>query len=503
MLALAVIGGCASIPDDYDKQESYALTDTSETTLGRQVTELSDPHPGKSGFQLMQDGSDALAARLLLADRAEASIDAQYYYIARDPVGKLFLGRLMLAADRGVRVRLLMDDLYTEGYEQLLAGLSGHPNIEVRLTNPFAYRQARGANFISDLERVNHRMHNKSVTFDNAVTVFGGRNMAAEYFGASEAFNFRDIDTIGLGQIARDVSREFDTYWNAAESLPAVAFVEADASEQARQDLLGEYETTLASVADTPYGAALREARVELLLDGMGSDLQWATATLAYDLPYGGRTPEGEAGPTMLAKDIRRVVERAESEFFLVSPYFVVGDDGVEFFRTLRSRSVRVVVVTNSLASNDVAVVYGGYSKYRTQLLELGVELWEVMAYPLKAGDEKGLASERRGLHAKTFAIDRQRLFIGSFNWDPRSAGINTEMGAIIESTELASSLVESTLAALPYDAWQVRLNAAGEVEWLALGGTQEEVFNEPPQADTAMKIKAEAAASEFVEKQL
>jgi putative cardiolipin synthase len=181
----------------------------------------------------------------------------------------------------------------------------------------------------------------------------------------------------------------------------------------------------------------------------------------------------------------------------------VVGTNGLEFFRALRSRGVRVVVVTNSLASNDVAMVYGGYSKYRTQLLELGVELWEVMAFPLKAGDEKGLASERRGLHAKTFVIDREQLFIGSFNWDPRSARINTEMGAIIQSAELASGLVESTLAAMPYDAWQVRLNTEGEVEWLALGGPQQQVFKEPPQADKAMKIKAEAAAPEFVEKQL
>ena len=503
VITVAFVSSCTSLPEDYDKPESHTLTDTGDTWLANRATELSQAHSALSGFRLLPDGSEALGARLMLADRAEVSIDVQYYIFHRDLIGKLLLGRLTEAADRGVRVRILLDDIETEGYEQLFAALSAHDHIEVRLANPFAYRNARGLNFLTDFQRVNHRMHNKSITFDNVVTVFGGRNIATEYFGANEVFNYRDLDILGVGQVAADVSVEFDKYWNAGESMPVEAFVEPDASEATRQELRDSYTTTVAQTRDTPYAGALAVSHSELLLLSTHSELIWAPARVVYDLPYGEENRQGEAGPSILSGILIEAIETAERELFLVSPYFVPGESGVEQFRRLRDRGVRCVVVTNSLASTDVESVYGGYANYQKALLEAGVELWEVMAYPLQSGYEQGLASERRILHAKTFTIDRQILFVGSFNWDPRSQEINTEMGAMINTPELASQLMDSVAAALPYDAWQLRLSDDGDIEWLAWENGELVIYSEPPQAETARKLKASASGLKALEGQL
>ena len=420
-----------------------------------------------------------------------------------DIVGYLLFERLARAAERGVRVRVLLDDISTEGYEQLFAVLAAKPNFEIRITNPFADREARLLDGLNEFQRVNHRMHNKSITFDNAVTVFGGRNMGAEYFSAGDVFNYHDLDTLAVGTVAQDVSEQFDTYWNAAESYPVAAFVEPDGSEEASRQLQQRFDDTVKAAKQTPYAPALRDTMADLLVSDQDNRLVWARAKVVFDLPYGQTSEEGVAGPEILKGILIDTMDTAASEVFMVSPYFVPGTSGVERFRELRERGVRCVVLTNSLSSTDVPEVYGGYKDYYRPLLEIGVELWEIMAYPSAADAPEGASTDRRSLHAKTFAVDRQKLFIGSFNWDPRSMGINTEMGAVIESSELASQMVNAVSEALPGSAWKVRLSADGEVEWVDLSGAEEVVFDTNPQTDFALRQRANLSNIGLLEGQL
>jgi len=503
LLFVALISSCASLPTDYEKEFSTAIPDTSDTQLGQKVGPLVVEHPGQSGFYVLSDGVEALGARLLLAEHAEASIDVQYYYILPDLTGKLLVRQLVMAANRGVRVRILLDDIQTKGYEQMFAVLSANANIEIRVVNPFANRRARMLNFASDFQRLNHRMHNKSITFDNTVTIVGGRNIGAEYFGASDVFNYHDLDVLGIGPVANQVSVEFDTYWNASETLPITAFEEPDDSAESSQELQQKFAAAVQEAKNTPYLDALESSIVDLLFSDDSNSLVWAPARIVFDLPYGETTARGEAGPKVLADNLIAAVDQATEELFVISPYFVPDESGVERFRKLRERGVRCVMVTNSLASTDVEAVYGAYKDYRKALLEMGVELWEVMAHPDKPGNERGASTERKSLHAKTFAVDRRQLFVGSFNWDPRSRGINTEMGALIESDELATGLVESVSAALPSSAWRVRLNDKGKVEWVDIQGDKEIVYSKAPQTSAWRRFTAQITGLDAIEGQL
>jgi putative cardiolipin synthase len=481
---------------------STAIRETDATRLGRAVSPLVDAHPGMSGFYAMPNGIEALAARLRLVERAEAGIDVQYYLILPDVVGDLLIHRLMEAAERGVRVRILLDDISTRGYEKAFAVLSANSNIEIRLTNPFSNRGSRLA-AVTEFQRVNHRMHNKSITVDNAITIVGGRNMGAEYFGAGDEFNFHDFDVVAVGPVVDEVSTEFDAYWNAGESLPVSAFVKPDDSAEAAEALRARFEATVHDARITPYVDALQHAIDDLILSTDQSPLVWAPARVVYDLPYGTKTDEGVPGPEVLGGILIDAMGEATEEFFLVSPYFVPGDSGVEGFRQLRERGVRCVVLTNSLASVDVLAVYGGYKEYQKPLLEMGVELWELIAHPEKPRDQPGALTEKRALHAKLFAVDRKMLFVGSFNWDPRSQRINTEMGMLIESDELASRVSKGVSAGLPDIAWKLRLNDKGALEWLEFSGEEVVIHTKPPQTSFWRRFRSNLFALDAIEGQL
>jgi putative cardiolipin synthase len=503
LLFLLLLGACASLPTDYAKEPGNAIRDTGDTQLADKIRPLLAAHPGESGFYMLSDGIEAMAARLLLIQQTDVAIDAQYYYIMQDIAGALLLRHLVTAADRGVRVRILLDDISTKGYELMFAVLSANPNIEIRLTNPFANRRARGVDGLTDFQRLNHRMHNKSITFDNVVTIIGGRNIGDEYFGASDAFNYHDLDVLATGVVADQVSTEFDTYWNASEAVPVTAFVEADGSAESVEELQRKFATVIEESKTSPYADALNSAIVDLLLEENGNQLVWAPSRVVFDLPYGETSAQNVAGAEVLLGILIEAIDKTTEELFVVSPYFVPGDSGVERFRQLRERGVRCVVVTNSLASTDVAAVYGGYKDYQKPLLALGVELWELMAYPNKPGHKRGVSTERRSLHAKTFAVDGSQLFVGSFNWDPRSSGVNTEMGVLIESHELAAGLVESVSAALPGAAWQLRLNDEGEVEWVDVVDGKEVVYTKPPQTSVWRRFGARVSNLDAFEGQL
>ena len=474
--------GCASVDFDYPKTQTTALEDTADTHLGEQIGDLEDKHPGTAGFHLLSDSIDSLAVRLLLADRAERSLDAQYYLITNDHVGYLFIGSLLQAADRGVRVRLLLDDIQTKGYDSGMAALDSHPNIEMRIFNPFAGRSNKIGDGLTDFKRINRRMHNKSFTVDNQVTVIGGRNIAGEYFGAREDVNFGDLDVLGLGPVVDDVSRMFDTYWNHRASLPILAFAKMPDDPAKELEVLRErVARSREEIVSTRYAEAVK-ADVQNWIDSDSSLYTWAPYQVVYDSPDKiQKSTAKEAASIVLP--LGEAVRGAKKELLFVSPYFVPRKTGIESFRELRDRGIRVRVITNSLASTNHSVVHSGYAPSRKPLLKMGVGLYEVRPDAVVSGTQKvGNASAGGSLHTKAFVVDRQSLFVGSFNLDPRSANLNTELGVIIESPELASQAVDSVDQALSTSTYEVTLDDQGKLRWTGQSDGEPEIWTKEPQ---------------------
>lgn len=478
---MILLGSCASLPTDFPRNPSQVVTDTDDTALGRSVAPLVAQHPGTSGFYLLNDGLDALAARLLMAAQAEHGIDAQYYLLHDDITGRLFVHQLLAAADRGVRVRLLLDDIDTGGYEAGMVGLDAHPNVQLRLFNPFVNRRFRTLNLLSETRRLNHRMHNKSMTVDNQITVVGGRNIGAEYFGARPDLDFGDLDLLAVGPVVEEVSAAFDLYWNSRLAIPVAVLNPGSDGAAALQGLREALADTPDQARQTPYGEAL-ERRVLDVIGGSGEPLHWARAQVVADPPEKAEGDLDQDDPDRLSARLGPLLRDAHRELVIISPYFVPQERGVALFSELRERGVRVVILTNSLASNDVPLVHSGYAPYRKPLLEAGVELWELRPdVPVKRRYTGLPDDSRSSLHAKTFVVDRQHLYVGSLNLDPRSVDINTEMGIVMEAPILAEERVAGFLNALPEAAYRLRLDDRGELEWLAQEGSEEVIHRQEP----------------------
>lgn len=467
---LLVLGGCGQLPPLGERVESSAYTDTAGTRLGRAVAALAAAHPGRSGVLPLPEGRQAFAVRMRLADAAERSLDLQYYIWRTDLTGTLLLDALRRAADRGVRVRLLLDDNNTAGLDPWLAALDSHPHIEVRLFNPFVQRGWRWLGYLGDFARLNRRMHNKSFTADNQVTVVGGRNIGDEYFGAGQDLSFIDLDALAVGEVVSRVSADFDRYWASASAYPAAALLPA-AGAQALAPLAEQAMRSERVAAAAPFLEALRRRdQVQRLQDGV-LPLEWTTVRLVSDDPakaLDGGAPQDQGS---VAQRLAEAMGEARRELLLVSPYFVPTDAGTAALAGLARRGVAVGVLTNSLAATDVPAVHAGYAKHRRELLAAGVRLLELKPEPEDTGPrapgDRGLpGSSGASLHAKTFAIDRERIFIGSFNLDPRSASLNTESGFVIDSPRLASLLSE-VFDAAPARAYALRLGADGDPEWV------------------------------------
>jgi cardiolipin synthase C len=476
----ALFGGPSQIPPAL-KPPSTAPNADPTTRFGRSFTPLVAAHPGQSGFYLLNNGIEALAARLLLSSRAERSIDAQYYLLHADLAGYVFVDQLLKAADRGVRVRLLLDDITTKGHDVGLAVLDSHPHIEVRIFNPFSRRTARWWDFVTDMGRVNHRMHNKSMTFDNQITIVGGRNIGEEYFDARPDMNYNDLDLLCIGPVVQEVSQAFDTYWNSAVAVPVLALVDAPKDPRELAQIRQQFDAQVAAAKQTPYRAAFDSSLTEAFAF-RGEHLTWEQWTLVVDPPEKAQAGFEARRSEQLSAQLRPTADAAQTEFVLVSPYFVPRDRGVEWLRGMRQRGLRVVVVTNSLSSTDVSPVHAGYSRSRKALLEAGVEIWEIRDDPARRDRERrGLGHSASSLHAKAFAVDRRYLFVGSFNFDPRSVNINTEMGIVVDAPELAAPAVERLFQVLPTQAYRLRLDADGDIEWVAQENNTEVVYRTEP----------------------
>jgi len=460
-LMISIIAGCASVPKDYPRTPSHTIRDTQDTWLARKVASAVVDHPEQSGFYLLSSGMDAFTARIALIDRAEKSLDLQYYIWHPDTTGILMGEHVLLAADRGVRVRLLLDDLDTAGKGRALMLMDSHPNIEVRLYNPFLYRSARAMDFVTDLKRVNRRMHNKSLTADNVATIVGGRNIGNEYFGAVSHAEFSDLDVLALGPVVNEVSTMFDAYWNSDSVVPIRALVgkEQVLNEEDLQKSRAEYNRIASKENDSPYVNALLQSGVLTRMQYENMKFYWGKAILLYDDPTKVDAKEVTTD-THLAPKLSTYINKATREIVIISPYFVPGMELVNYLGGLVKKGVHVLILTNSLAANDVGVVHAGYMRYRVALLKRGVELYEFKAIS-GADDEhkkKWTGSSNASLHAKTFVIDRRDMFVGSFNLDPRSVALNTEMGVLFESPEMVEDVSERFEHNLKHKAYRLEL---------------------------------------------
>ncbi|WP_226626980.1 phospholipase D family protein [Alloyangia pacifica] len=463
-LVCLLLAGCTSQPPEGPRPTSVALQAPQGAWLSRFTQEWQGRADGASGVHIVGNGIDALALRLGLAEQAVTSIDAQYYLLHNDESGRLFVDALLRAADRGVRVRLLLDDMDTRGYDEATHALETHPNIEVRLFNPFSRSRSKALSALFEFRRINRRMHNKSMTFDGRVTIVGGRNIGDEYFSAREESNYDDLDLLAAGPVVDDVARTFDSYWNSRYAIPAsqvIAPKEDGADLATVRARLAEHRQR---IAQAPYGGALLDHIATL--KRQPPRFTAAQATLLSDPPEkaAGDLPASET----FAAAMLPYVNALESEFLVVSAYFVPRDSGTALLSSLEERGVEVTVLTNSLDATDVPAVYAHYAHSRRDLLEAGVDLWELRAEKERPDRTlSGLGLSRSALHAKAFVLDRKLLFIGSFNWDPRSVRINSEMGILVESPELAAQAAATLKRLLPEAAFHLQLDEDGRMQWL------------------------------------
>jgi len=451
---------CAQLPKDFNAPHTTAIDSksTMDTRLGKNVAKHYSSGDMRSKIFPTPEGTDAFFARMLLAHTAERTLDVQYYIWHKDLIGQLLLGKLLEAADRGVRVRLLIDDISNQELDEYVYALDRHKNFEVRLFNPFASRKHRIADYISSPIRVNRRMHNKTFTADNQFAIVGGRNIGDEYFSAGLENNFKDIDGIIIGPIVQEVSTSFDTYWNSSVVFPVSAFK----ANQATDNDLDKVRTTLAEFRaaqqNSDYSADMESSQLyqDFVAGKIQTNVYQGDTELIYDDPrkaLGMSDKEITYLHNLLGPYFRNVNERLE----ILSPYFVPGKRGVTFLSDLVKKGIKVRVITNSLASTDGVLAQSGYQKYRIKLLRAGVELYELKPNAVKKSLRRSKHA-KSGLHAKVYDFDRKAVFIGSFNLDQRSSNINTEVGVVYKIPELAGEVASRLEKGVETSAYKVEL---------------------------------------------
>jgi putative cardiolipin synthase len=463
MLVALAAAGCAAPPKDYPRSETRAIEAHDSTPIGKEVAALAAQHPGESGYSLMSRGRQAFTTRVALADLAQKTLDVQYFLWEADATGRLLTQALLRAADRGVRVRILLDDVNLKKRDRSLAAFDTHANIEIRLFNPFADRGSHLLGFMTDFERVNHRMHNKLMVMDNTLAIVGGRNMSDPYFEVDPSANFRDLDIVAAGPIVRDLSKLFDRFWNGEWSVPIAALYDEQASGVADLDF---YRQRMAEVMKTdkyPHPLDRDVATVKTELTAIMHSFIWAPGQVLFDDP----SSINDRSRRTMSRFIFRRVDALQGELLIESAYFIPVDRGVAKIKELRERGVRIRVLTNSLASNDVIAAFAGYSGQREALLKAGVELYELRPVPGPVRKAMFGAGSKAGLHTKAIVFDRKDVFVGSFNLDARSALINTEAGLYIESPKLAAQVVEFMDDGIePDNAFHVLFDENGKLYW-------------------------------------
>jgi putative cardiolipin synthase len=488
IMAVLLVGGCAAtLPKDFERPVSHAYTDTSDTTFGKSIQDDKAAHPGKSGFLLLGSGLDAFVARAVLAESAERSIDAQYYLYHDDLVGKLFTAYLVRAADRGVRVRLLVDDMDLAGRDLGAAVLDSHPHMEVRIFNPFSRKTSRVSQFVTRMGSVTRRMHNKTFTVDNQATILGGRNIGNEYFEADPDLEFTDLDVLAIGPVADEVSTSFDEYWNHELAYPATVLKGREPTTQEIEEWRKLLDEFVAQQADSEYMQALRNSDLAKNIRKDNVHFDWGKADVIYDQPEKLLHDFGET-QYHLSPQLRPYLEAIKEELIIFSPYFVPGKEGTAFLSEMSQRGVRVRIFTNSLSSNDVGIVHAGYSNYRKKLLGAGIELYEMnkrMTREQRKAMKGKTGSSKASLHAKSFVFDRKQVFIGSLNLDPRAVLHNTEIGVVLTSKEIAEGMGKWFDESIEQVAFRLELkrdkDGLDRIYWYGIENGEEIVFDVEP----------------------
>lgn len=469
-----------------DRPLSHALQDTATTPIGQAMASLVQLHPGQAGVVALADGREAFAARMLLIEAATRTLDIQTYIWRADATGTLMFEQVRRAAERGVQVRLLIDDNGTAGLDPILAMLEAHPNIEVRLFNPFKHRHFRWLGYVFEFNRLNRRMHNKSFTIDAQSTIVGGRNIGDEYFAAGQDTSFSDLDVLAVGDVVGAVSESFDRYWNFESAVPASTAL-ARVTPETLQEFSEKAQAVTNSASSAKYTSAI--ARLPLIQDLLKGQVpfEWTKVELVADAPEKVLQPKGRRDSRMLP-NLVAILGQPSQQLDIVSPYFVPSRRATRELGALAKRGMRVRVLTNSLAATDVPAVHAGYAKHRKSLLRAGVRLYE-----LKPSGEltffrraRVTGSSRASLHAKTITVDRQRIFVGSLNIDPRSIILNTEMGLVIDSPTMSGQLAVALDQIAPTFAYEVTLAKQGRLQWI---DTPEVTHNHEPQTSFALRV--------------
>ena len=463
VLALAVIVGrwFFPLPDISRRSPDMAIAASADTTLGGAMAQGMAAHPGQTGVLPLSDGHDALASRLALIDRAQVSIDVQYYIWHADTSGIMLLAALERAARRGVRVRLLLDDNGIAGMDPILAALNAEPGLSIRLFNPSTVRRPKLLGFALDFLRMNRRMHNKALIVDGAAAILGGRNIGDEYFQVSQDY-FVDMDVLALGTVVPEVAASFDAYWNSDSVFALESLVSGPGDAEG-------FAARVAALGTDPQAQALAIR----ITDSVGAylarraTLEWTEVRLFADDPAKG-AGMARREDLMLSR-LAPVIASTQERFDLVSAYFIPGEAGTRALIRLAGEGRSVRVLTNAMDTTDVVMVHAGYSRYRRALLEAGVQLYEMN---LRGEGARAVAPvvplglSGGSLHAKTFAIDDRLVFVGSFNFDPRSALLNCEMGFVIDSPVMARRVHAAFERQIPEASYRPEITADDRMVW-------------------------------------
>lgn len=487
-LIASLLAGCATVSFDQPKSYSTAITNPTDTSLGKSVEEWSDLHQSLSGFYPLIGGMDALGVRLRLAEIAEKSIDLQYFLMKDDTAGAVIVNALLKSADRGVRVRFLLDDIFTTVPDRSFLLMTQHPNIDIRIFNPLSRRGIWVFNYLGHFDKANRRMHNKSFTVDNSISVVGGRNIADEYFQLKKDSVFVDFDILAMGPIAADISSSFDQYWNHSRAVPIEQFT-TNSKKEDLETVRADVDAELDDIYETVYRKALNSQLLQDLIADREEPYVGPARVLA-DNPDK-LVNKIDEKHMQLAKDLSEVVRRAETEVIFITPYYIPGELGVQLIRDLVAKGVRMVILTNSLASNNHVPVHSAYARYRREIIRAGAELYEIRANAARELVHGEKSPEVLTLHTKLFLIDRRYMFVGSLNLDPRSIEINAEMGLLIDSEPMVENYLKGADEKLAAVAYRVLVNEKGQLEWHGRIGDQTVIETNEPLTSWWLRLKA------------
>ncbi len=474
---------CASMPADFEQVPSKSWQHPEQTKLGTFFDDYAPEDRSLSGVRLLANPREAFRARFGFAYLAEKSLDLQYYLWKGDLTGQLLLYRALEAADRGVHVRILIDDIYHSGRDNNYAAIDSHPNMEIRVYNPMGSRGAgKGANMVYHKGSLDHRMHNKIFLVDSAVAVLGGRNIGDDYFGVDPELNFRDLDVLAVGPAAKEAGEAYDMYWNSPAAVPIAVLLKKPVAEDALERQREELKASLDEMQALPYTVPMKPEETREKLEQLAEEMVWAETEIIID-----SLERFEGGSESAFVELTyELTESAEHEFVIETAYLIPTKEGIAKVAEITERGVRVRILTNSLQSNNHTTVHAHYKKYRKRMIEAGIELHELRPDPeileiFKQTHDR-VAESHAGLHSKAFVVDRRLTMIGSYNMDPRSRIWNSEIGLLIDNEEFAADVLEIMETDLdPANSYRVTLDEKGKLLWTAEGPDGTEVWNKEP----------------------